>query len=59
MPWPGAWGWLGATALVHFLWLYAMIRAYAVADLSAAYPVMRGSAPLVTALVSFWLFVSG
>lgn len=55
--WPsGAWGWLAASALVHLLYLYAMIRTYAMADLSAAYPVMRGSAPLLTAALSVGLF---
>lgn len=52
----GAWIWLGASALVHVVYLYAMIRAYAAADYSAAYPVMRGSAPLVTAAVTVGLF---
>ena len=33
-----------------------MIRAYAVGDFSAAYPVMRGSAPLLTAAVSVGVF---
>ncbi len=55
--WPtGAWTWLGVSALVHIVYLYAMIRAYAVADYSAAYPVMRGSAPLLTAAVSVGVF---
>ncbi len=48
----GAWGWLGISAVVHLLYLYAMIRTFAVADLSAAYPVMRGVAPLLIAAVS-------
>lgn len=52
----GAWGWLAVSAVVHLLYLYAMIRAYAVADLSAAYPVMRGSAPLLAAAVSIGWF---
>lgn len=52
----GAWGWLVASALVHLVYLYAMIRTYAVADLSAAYPVMRGAAPLLTAALSVGLF---
>lgn len=57
VPWPtGAWGWLGVSAVVHLVYLYAMIRAYAVADLSAAYPVMRGTAPLLTAAISVGLF---
>ena len=33
-------------------YLYALIRAYKIADLSAAYPVLRGTAPLITALVT-------
>ena len=48
----GAWGWLAASALGHAIYLYALIRAYQVADLTAAYPVLRGTAPLVTALVT-------
>jgi drug/metabolite transporter (DMT)-like permease len=38
------------------VYLYIMIRAYAAADFSAAYPAMRGVAPLATAVVSIGLF---
>ena len=56
VPWPsGAWVWLAASAALHALYLYALIRAYQVADFSAAYPVLRGTAPLVTALVTLGL----
>lgn len=48
----GAWQWLAISGVVHIVYLYAMIRAYAVADFSAAYPVLRGTAPLVTAIVT-------
>lgn len=48
----GAWGWLAATAVTHGVYLYALIRAYQVSDLSASYPVLRGTAPLVTAIVT-------
>ena len=48
----GAWGWLAASAAVHLIYLYAMMRAYAASDFSAVYPAMRGVAPLVTALVT-------
>jgi drug/metabolite transporter (DMT)-like permease len=48
----GAWGWLAASAFIHCFYLYALIRAYRIADLSAAYPVLRGTAPLITALVT-------
>lgn len=51
----GAWTWLMATALVHALYLYALIRAYQVSDFSSAYPVLRGTAPLVTAGVTLGL----
>jgi len=51
----GAWVWLAATALVHALYLYALIRAYQVSDFSSAYPVLRGTAPLVTAGVTLGL----
>ena len=51
--WPtGAWGWLGASAVLHGFYLYALIRAYQAGDLSAVYPVLRGVAPLITALVT-------
>lgn len=51
----GAWEWLAATAVVHALYLYALIRAYQVSDFSSAYPVLRGTAPLVTAAVTLGL----
>jgi drug/metabolite transporter (DMT)-like permease len=51
----GAWRWLAATAVVHTLYLYALIRAYQVSDFSSAYPVLRGTAPLVTAGVTLGL----
>jgi drug/metabolite transporter (DMT)-like permease len=51
----GAWQWLAASALIHALYLYALIRAYAIGDLSAVYPVLRGSAPLLTAGVTIGL----
>ena len=53
---PGAaWPYLAASAVVHGLYLYALVRTYDLADLSAAYPVLRGTAPLLTALVSLTL----
>lgn len=52
----GAWGWLIATALLHCVYLYALVRAFETSDFSAAYPVMRGTAPLVTAALAMGLF---
>lgn len=56
VPAPGpAWPWLAASAVVHAVYLYALVRAYEVGDFSAAYPVLRGVAPLATAAVSVGL----
>ncbi len=56
VPWPsGAWNWLAASALLHGFYLFALVRAYQVGDLSAVYPVLRGTAPLLTALVTLGL----
>jgi drug/metabolite transporter (DMT)-like permease len=51
----GAWGWLAASGLLHAFYLFALVRAYQVGDLSAVYPVLRGTAPLLTALVTLGL----
>ena len=48
----GAWGWLAASAIIHGCYLYALVRAYQVGDLSAVYPVLRGTAPLIAAGVT-------
>lgn len=48
----GAWGWLAASALAHGVYLFALVRAYQRADLSTAYPVLRGTAPVLTAIVT-------
>jgi drug/metabolite transporter (DMT)-like permease len=55
----GAWGWLAASAFIHAIYLYALIRAYQVADFSAAYPVLRGTAPLLTAIATIGLLGEG
>lgn len=52
----GAWGWLAASLVIHLVYLYALVRAYEVGDFSAAYPVARGAAPLLTALVVLGVF---
>lgn len=46
----GAWGWLAASWAAHLVYLLCLIKAFEGADMSAAYPIMRGSAPLLSAL---------
>ena len=52
----GAWGWLGLSAAIHCLYLYAVVRAFESSDFSAAYPVMRGVAPMLTAALAILVF---
>ncbi|WP_294353058.1 DMT family transporter [uncultured Sphingomonas sp.] len=51
----GAYWWLAASTAAHLIYLFALIRAFEQADLSAAYPVLRGTAPLLTAVVTIGL----
>jgi len=48
----GAWAWIAASAVLHCLYLYALVRTFETSDYSAAYPILRGTAPLVTAGLS-------
>ena len=52
----GAWSWLFASFAVHLVYLICLIKAFEGADMSAVYPVMRGSAPVLAAAASvLWL----
>ena len=48
----GAWGWLLASFAVHLVYLICLVKAFEGADMSAVYPVMRGSAPVLAAAAS-------
>ncbi|MDE2435398.1 MAG: EamA family transporter [Sphingomonadales bacterium] len=52
----GAWAWLAGSTVTHLLYLYFLIRAFEMADMSAVYPVMRGSAPVIASAVSVLAF---
>jgi drug/metabolite transporter (DMT)-like permease len=52
LPTPAAWPWLGLTVLLHVGYFAGLIQSYRYADLSVAYPLMRGTAPLLVALVA-------
>ncbi|WP_176085222.1 DMT family transporter [Martelella sp. HB161492] len=47
-----SWGFIAAAALLHTGYKLFLIRAYAFSDLSQAYPLARGTAPLIVTLVS-------
>ncbi len=48
----GAWIWLAGSVLTHLVYLTCLVRAFSLADMSAVYPVMRGSAPVIAAMAS-------
>ncbi len=52
----GAWVWLAASGIVHFVYLFALIKAFEGADMILAYPVMRGAAPVLAAVGAVVLF---
>ncbi len=49
-PTPESWPYIAASVLLNNVYFYFLIEAYRVGDLSHAYPLARGSAPLVVAL---------
>jgi len=56
VPARASWPYLAASALLQMGYLVLLVRIYRVVDMSLAYPLMRGSAPLVVALISWvWL----
>lgn len=50
-PWE-VWPWLLTSTLVHTVYLFALVHSYSLGDLSQVYPIARGSAPLLIALLA-------
>jgi drug/metabolite transporter (DMT)-like permease len=51
-----AWGWLAGSWAVHLLYLYTLIKSFEQSDMTVAYPIARGLAPVLTALVVVTVF---
>ena len=51
LPLAESWPWLAGSALLHVGYKLFLIRAYEHGDLSQVYPLARGTAPLIVALV--------
>jgi drug/metabolite transporter (DMT)-like permease len=51
-PWPAhaAWPYIVASGLVHIVYNMSLVRAYRRSDLAQAYPIARGSSPLLVTL---------
>lgn len=52
LPAAAAWPWLLTTTFIHVGYYLLLMRTYQHADLSIAYPLMRGSAPVLVALAA-------
>ncbi len=52
LPAPASWPYLAASVLAHFIYFVLVARAYEHGELSVSYPLMRGTAPLLTALAA-------
>ena len=50
VPGPKVWPWIVASVIIHIGYRLFLIRAYEHGDLAQAYPLARGSAPLMTAV---------
>lgn len=52
VPFPASASWphLGASAVIHVFYFSTLVAAYRIGDLGHAYPLMRGTAPLLVAL---------
>lgn len=56
VPAAASWPWLLASGLIHVVYFALVARAYQGADLGLAYPLMRGTAPVLTAVAAaLWL----
>ena len=51
LPVAAAWPWIAASAALHVGYKLFLIRAYSHGDLSQVYPLARGTAPLIVAVV--------
>lgn len=52
LPAPESWPWLGLTLVVHVGYFLTLVETYRHTDLSLAYPLMRGMAPVLVALAA-------
>src|SRR2546423_10977013 len=52
LPAPAAWPWCLASVAIHLVYFAALIESYRAGDMGQVYPIARGSAPLMTAVVT-------
>jgi drug/metabolite transporter (DMT)-like permease len=52
IPDPASWPWLIASIAIHLFYFAGLIESYRTGDMGQVYPIARGSAPLMTALIA-------
>jgi len=55
LPAPASWPFILASTALHVAYYLLLSHTYGQADISLAYPLMRGSAPVLVALASAWV----
>lgn len=55
LPAPASWPFIAASVSTHLAYYFLMVNAYRTGDLSLVYPLMRGVAPLLTAVLGILL----
>lgn len=55
LPAAQAWPYIAASSLIHVAYYVALAGAYRFGDLGLTYPIMRGSAPLLVAIVGMFM----
>ncbi len=55
LPAPDSWPYLISSACIHTFYMLVLIKAYGLGDFAQVYPLSRGSAPLLTAMLGFLL----
>lgn len=55
IPAPAAWPFLVMTAIIHTCYYTLLILSYRYGDLSLVYPIARGGAPLMVAVLAAWM----
>ncbi|MDQ8934315.1 SMR family transporter [Acinetobacter rudis] len=56
VPSPQSWPFIAGSVILQIIYFVLLAKTYQIADMSQAYPLMRGSAPLIVALSSIVLF---
>ncbi len=55
LPAPESWPYVAASAAIHVVYQLLLVRAYSVGEFGQAYPIARGSSPLLVALGGLWI----